>query len=160
MINDKVFNPAYMPYLKILNESMDSIADDLIEAYKEGDLGKGLATLGIHSNAVAKVCSQEALKLIMKAVYSQYEIFCKQYNEIDNCDKQVNNCDKIKEISERKINPTWSDAYLHDSQDEMEFFSAIENAIKGRMRWKAIEKVDNDIEGMWEPKEQLVKGEG
>ena len=150
MINDKVFNPVHMHYLDILNESMDSIATDLIEAYKEGDLGKGLATLGIHSNAVAKVCSQEALKLIMKAVYSQYMIVCKQHNEVDNCEK-------LKEISNRKISQTWSDAYLHDSKDEMEFFSAIENAIKGRMRWKAIEKVDSDIEGMWEPKEQLVK---
>ena len=46
-----------------------------------------------------------------------------------------------------------SDAYLHDSQDEMEFYNAIENAIKGRMRWKAIEKVDSDIEDMWKPKE-------
>lgn len=146
MINDKVFNDTKMPYLDILNESMDSIADDLIDAYDEGDLGKGLATLGIHSNAVAKVCSQEALKLIMKAVYSQYKIVCKHPNE-------VNNCEKLKEISERKINPTWSDAYLQDSQDEMEFYSAIENAIKGRMRWKAIEKVDNDIEDMWKPKE-------
>ena len=146
MINDKVFNPVHMHYLDILNESMNSIANDLIEAYKEGDLGKGLATLGIHSNAVAKVCSQEALKLIMKAVYSQYMIVCKQHNE-------VNNCEKLKEISERKINPTWSDAYLHDSQDEMEFYNAIENAIKGRMRWKAIEKVDSDIEDMWKPKE-------
>ena len=153
MINDKVFNPVHMHYLDILNESMDSIATDLIEAYKEGDLGKGLATLGIHSNAVAKVCSQEALKLIMKAVYSQYKIVCKQPNEVNNCDKQVNNCDKIKEISERKISPTWSDAYLQDSQDEMEFYTTIENAIKGRMRWKAIEKVDSDIEDMWKPKE-------
>ena len=146
MINDKVFNPVHMHYLDILNDSMDSIATDLIEAYKEGDLGKGLATLGIHSNAVAKVCSQEALKLIMKAVYSQYNIVCKQHNE-------VNNCEKLKEISERKISPTWSDAYLHDSQDEMEFYTAIENSIKGRMRWKAIEKVDSDIEDMWKPKE-------
>ena len=146
MINDKVFNDTKMPYLDILNESMDSIANDLIEAYKEGDLGKGLATLGIHSNAVAKVCSQEALKLIMRAVYSQYNIVCKQHNE-------VNNCEKLKEISDRKISQTWSDAYLQDSQDEMEFYSAIENAIKGRMRWKAIEKVDSDIEGMWAPKE-------
>ena len=146
MINDKVFNPVHMHYLDILNESMDSIATDLIEAYEEGDLGKGLGTLGIHSNAVAKVCSQEALKLIMRAVYSQYKIVCKQPNE-------VNNCEKLKEISDRKINPTWSDAYLQDSQDEMEFFSAIENAIKGRMRWKAIEKVDSDIEEMWKPKE-------
>ena len=146
MINDKVFNPVHMHYLDILNESMDSIATDLIEAYKEGDLGKGLATLGIHSNAVAKVCSQEALKLIMKAVYSQYNIVCKQHNE-------VNNCEKLKEISDRKISQTWSDAYLHDSQDEMEFYNAIENAIKGRMRWKAIEKVDSDIEDMWKPKE-------
>lgn len=150
MINDKVFNPVHMHYLDILNESMDSIATDLIEAYEEGDLGKGLATLGIHSNAVAKVCSQEALKLIMKAVCSQYNIVCKQHNE-------VNNCEKLNEISERKISPTWSDAYLHDSQDEMEFYNAIENAIKGRMRWKAIEKVDSDIEGMWETKEQWVK---
>ena len=146
MINDKVFNPVHMHYLDILNESMDSIATDLIEAYKEGDLGKGLATLGIHSNAVAKVCSQEALKLIMKAVYSQYNIVCKQRNE-------VNNCEKLKEISDRKISQTWSDAYLHDSQDEMEFYNAIENSIKGRMRWKAIEKVDSDIEDMWKPKE-------
>ena len=146
MINDKVFNDTKMPYLDILNESMDSIATDLIEAYKEGDLGKGLATLGIHSNAVAKVCSQEALKLIMKAVYSQYNIVCKQHNG-------VNNCEKLKEISDRKISQTWSDAYLHDSQDEMEFYNAIENAIKGRMRWKAIEKVDSDIEDMWKPKE-------
>ncbi len=146
MINDKVFNPVHMHYLDILNESMDSIATDLIEAYEEGDLGKGLATLGIHSNAVAKVCSQEALKLIMKAVYSQYNIVCKQHNGVDNCEK-------LKEISERKISPTWSDAYLHDSQDEMEFYSAIENAIKGRMRWKAIAKVDSDIEDMWKPKE-------
>ena len=146
MINDKVFNPVHMHYLDILNESMDSIATDLIEAYEEGDLGKGLATLGIHSNAVAKICSQEALKLIMKAVYSQYNIVCKQHNE-------VNNCEKLKEISERKISPTWSDAYLHASQDEMEFYSAIENAIKGRMRWKAIEKVDSDIEDIWKPKE-------
>ena len=146
MINDKVFNDTKMPYLDILNESMDSIANDLIEAYKEGDLGKGLATLGIHSNAVAKVCSQEALKLIMRAVYSQYNIVCKQHNE-------VNNCEKLKEISDRTMSQTWSDAYLQDSQDEMEFYSAIENAIKGRMRWKAIEKVDSDIEGMWAPKE-------
>ena len=153
MINDEVFNDTKMPYLDILNESMDSIADDLIDAYEEGDLGKGLATLGIHSNAVAKVCSQEALKLIMKAVYSQYNIVCKQHNE-------VNNCEKLKEISDRKISQTWSDAYLHDSQDEMEFYNAIENAIKGRMRWKAIEKVDSDIEDMWKPKEQWVKGEG
>ena len=153
MINDKVFNDTKMPYLDILNESMDSIATDLIEAYEEGDLGKGLATLGIHSNAVAKVCSQEALKLIMKAVYSQYEIFCKQRHEVDNCDKQVNNCEKLKEISDRKISQTWSDAYLQDSQDEMAFYTAIENAIKGRMRWKAIEKVDSDIEDMWKPKE-------
>ena len=159
MFNERILNPGYVPYPQILNESMDSIASDLIEAYKEGDLGRGLATLGIHSNAVAKICSQEALKLIMKAVYSQYEIFCKQHHEVDNCE-QVNNCEKIKEISDRKINPTWSDAYLHDSQDEMEFYTAIENAIKGRMRWKAIEKVDSDIEGMWNPKEQLVKGEG
>ena len=146
MINDKVLNDTKMPYFDILNESLDSIADDLIEAYEEGDLGKGLATLGIHSNAVAKVCSQEALKLIMKVVYSQYNIVCKQHNE-------VNNCEKLKEISDRKISQTWSDAYLHDSQDEMEFYNAIENAIKGRMRWKAIEKVDSDIEDMWKPKE-------
>ena len=146
MINDKVFNPVHMHYLDILNESMDSIATDLIEAYKEGDLGKGLATLGIHSNAVAKVCSQEALKLIMKVVYSQYKIVCKQPNE-------VNNCEKLKEISDRTMSQTWSDAYLQDSQDEMAFFTAIENSIKGRMRWKAIEKVDSDIEGMWKPKE-------
>ena len=152
MINDKVFNDTKMPYLDILNESMDSIAHHLIEAYKQGDLGKGLATLGIHSNAVAKVCSQEALKLIMRAVYSQYNIVCKQPNE-------VNNCEKLKEISDRKINPTWSDAYLQDSQDEMEFYTAIENSIKGRMRWKAIEKVDSDIEDMWKPKEQLLKGD-
>ena len=46
-----------------------------------------------------------------------------------------------------------SDAYLHDSQDETEFISAIENAIKGRVRRKAIEKVDNDIEDMWKPNE-------
>ena len=146
MINDKVFNDTKMPYLDILNESMDSIANDLIEAYEEGDLGKGLATLGIHSNAVAKICSQEALKLIMKSVYSQYNIVCKQRNE-------VNNCEKLKEISDRKISQTWSDAYLQDSQDEMAFYTAIENAIKGRMRWKAIEKVDSDIEDMWKPKE-------
>ena len=153
MFNERILNHGYVPYPKILNESMDSIANDLIEAYKEGDLGKGLATLGIHSNAVAKVCSQEALKLIMKAVYSQNEIFCKQRHEVDNCDKQVNNCEKLKEISDRKISQTWSDAYLHDSQDEMAFFTAIENSIKGRMRWKAIEKVDSDIEDMWKPKE-------
>ena len=146
ILNEKFFCDDKMTYLDILSYSMDSIADDLLEAYEEGDLGKGLATLGIHSNAVAKICSQEALKLIMRAVYSQYNIVCKQPNE-------VNNCEKLKEISERKINPTWSDAYLHDSQDEMEFFSAIENAIKGRMRWKAIEKVDSDIEDMWKPKE-------
>lgn len=153
MFNERILNPGYVPYPQILNESMDSIASDLIEAYKEGDLGKGLATLGIHSNAVAKVCSQEALKLIMKAVYSQYEIFCKQRHEGNDCDKQVNNCDKIKEISDRKISQTWSDAYLQDSQDEMEFYNVIDNAIKARMRWKAIEKVDSDIEDMWKPKE-------
>ena len=145
-LNEKFFNDDKMTYLDILSYSMDSIADDLLEAYEEGDLGKGLATLGIHSNAVAKVCSQEALKLIMKAVYSQYKIVCKQPNE-------VNNCEKLKEISDRKISQTWSDAYLHDSQDEMEFYNAIENAIKGRMRWKAIEKVDSGIEDMWKPKE-------
>ena len=82
----------------------------------------------------------------MRAVYSQYNIVCKQHNE-------VNNCEKLKEISDRKISQTWSDAYLQDSQDEMAFYTAIENAIKGRMRWKAIEKVDSDIEDMWKPKE-------
>lgn len=145
MINDKVFNDTKMPYIDILNESMDSIADDLIEAYEEGDLGKGLATLGIHSNEVANVCSREALKCIMKVVCSQYSGF--------------NNFDKLKEVSDRKISSSWSEAFLKECRDdktsriEMEFFNAIENAIKGRMRWKAIEKVDNDIEDMWKPKE-------
>ena len=46
-----------------------------------------------------------------------------------------------------------SDAYLHDSQDETAFYTAIENAIKERMRWKAIEIVDSDIEDMWKPNE-------
>ena len=70
MINDKVFNDTKMPYLDILNESMDSIASDLIEAYYECDLCKGLTTLGIHSNALANVFIQDALKLIINSMYS------------------------------------------------------------------------------------------
>lgn len=137
MINDKVFNDTKMPYLDILNESMDSIADDLIEAYEEGDLGKGLAVLGIHSNAVAKICSQEALKFIMKVVCAQYIGF--------------NNCDKLNEVSNRTHTTEFTEAFLNDSQDEMEFIEAIKNAIRGRMRRKAIEKLDNDMAEMWKP---------
>ena len=138
-LNEKFFCDDKMTYLDILSYSMDSISDDLLEAYEEGDLGKGLVALGIHSNAVAKICSREALKFIMKVVCSQWNGF--------------NNCDKLREVADRKCSATWTNAFLTDSQDEMEFFEAIENAIKERMRRKAIEKVDNDMEKMWNPKE-------
>lgn len=138
MINDKFFNDTKMPYLDILNESMDSIADDLIDAYDEGDLGKGLVAIGIHSNAVAKICSREALKFIMKAVCSQYDGFY--------------NCDKLKEVADRTFEHEFTQALLNDSEDERAFIEAIENAIKGRMRQTAIKKLDNYMEDMWQNK--------
>ena len=135
-LNEKFFCDDKMTYLDILSYSMDSIADDLLEAYEEGDLGKGLVALGIHSNAVAKICSREALKCIMKAVCSQYDGFY--------------NCDKLKEVADRTFEHEFPQALLNDSEDERAFNEAIENAIKGRMRQTAIKKLDNYMEDMWE----------
>ena len=102
---------------------------------------------GASMSAVSLVDSLNNLLIqLFSAMATGAAIVCSQYIGF-------NNCEKLKEISERKISPTWSDAYLQDSQDEMAFYTAIENAIKGRMRWKAIEKVDSDIEDMWKPKE-------
>ena len=134
-LNEKFFNDDKMTYLDILSYSMDSIADDLLEAYEEGDLGKGLVALGIHSNAVAKICSREALKCIMKAVCSQYDGF---YNH-----------DKLKEVADRTFEHEFTQALLNDSEDERAFNEAIENAIKGRMRQTAIKKLDDYMEDMW-----------
>ena len=135
-LNEKFFCDDKMTYLDILSYSMDSIADDLLEAYEEGDLGKGLVALGIHSNAVAKICSREALKCIMKAVCSQYDGF---YNH-----------DKLKEVADRTFEHEFAQALLNDSEDERAFNEAIENSIKGRMRQTAIKKLDNYMEDMWE----------
>ena len=134
-LNEKFFCDDKMTYLDILSYSMDSIADDLLEAYEEGDLGKGLVALGIHSNAVAKICSREALKCIMKAVCSQYDGFY--------------NCDKLKEVADRTYEHEFPQALLNDSEDERAFIEAIENSIKGRMRQTAIKKLDDYMEDMW-----------
>ena len=134
-LNEKFFCDDKMTYLDILSYSMDSIADDLLEAYEEGDLGKGLVALGIHSNAVAKICSREALKCIMKAVCSQYDGF---YNH-----------DRLKEVADRTFEHEFTQALLNDSEDERAFNEAIENSIKGRMRQTAIKKLDDYMEDMW-----------
>lgn len=134
-LNEKFFCDDKMTYLDILSYSMDSIADDLLEAYEEGDLGKGLVALGIHSNAVAKICSREALKCIMKAVCSQYDGF---YNH-----------DKLKEVADQTFEHEFTQALLNDSEDERAFNEAIENAIKERMRQTAIKKLDDYMEDMW-----------
>lgn len=110
------------------NKALDSITEDLLDAYNKGDLAAGLCAIGMQSSDVAKTLSRAAIQCLVGAINAR----CEEYD--------------MHERAEAFAKAISSDEILRNTcADTPSFVKAVEKAIQERMRKVVLDELNDAI---------------